>query len=411
MKQLLRSFYQSLLAWEASLFRSRYNGSVVAITGSVGKTSTKDAIAVVLRQKFGDKLLVTSKSLNSDIGLPLTLLGYKSEPSSIVAWAWAPIRGLFYALFAHTPDCMVLELGADHPGDIAYLARLAQPTHAVITNAAEVHTAVLGPLKKIQQEKGSLLSFLTPDGVAILNGDDAYFSKITLGPGQTRVMIRLHDRADYFMSRIQVTLDGTESILHRGNQTQRVRIGRFGEHHMYSVLFASAVADSFGISLTEQAKAFKQLKASPGRGRMIPGKKGSYILDESYNASPSAVEASLRVLADLPAKKRIAILGDMRELADPEPAHRMIGQLAHEVSDYIIGVGPLSRAYKPNEWFMTSAEAIESALRQLGPGVIVLVKGSQNTIRLERVVKALMSHPEQAKDLLVRQEPFWDKRP
>lgn len=411
MKQLLRSIYQSILAWEAGVFRNRYHGPVVAITGSVGKTSTKDAIAIVLRQKFGDRLLVTSKSLNSDIGLPLTLLGYKSEPASIFGWAWAPIRGLFYARFAHTPDCMVLEMGADHLGDIAYLARLAQPTHAVITNAAEVHTAVLGPLEKIQREKGSLLSFLDPDGVAILNGDDAYFAKVALDSNQTRIVIRLHERADYFMTRIQVTLDGTEGILHRGNQTQRVRIGRFGEHHMYSVLFASAVADSFGISLTEQAKAFKQLKASPGRGRMIAGKKGSYILDESYNASPSAMEASLRVLDDLPAKKRIAILGDMRELEDPEPAHRAIGRVAHEVSDYIIGVGPLSRGYKPNEWFMTSTEAIDTALRQLGPGVIVLVKGSQNTIRLERIVKALMLHPEQANDLLVRQEPFWDKRP
>jgi UDP-N-acetylmuramyl pentapeptide synthase len=411
MKSFLRSVYQSVIAWEASLFRNRYHGPVVAITGSVGKTSTKDAIAVVLRQKFGDRLLVTSKSLNSDIGLPLTLLGYKSEPSSPVAWVWAPIGGLFYALFARTPQCMVLELGADPPGDIAYLARLAQPTHAVITNAAEVHTAVLGPLKKIQQEKGSLLKFLSPDGTAILNGDDAYFARVSVAPGQTRILIRLHNRADYFMGRIRVTLDGTEGVLHRGNQTQRVRVGRFGEHHMYSVLFASAVADAFGIGLTEQAKAFKQLKASPGRGRMIPGKKGSYILDESYNASPSAMEASLRVLADLPAKKRIAVLGDMRELDDPEPAHRKIGNLAHEVSDYVIGVGPLSRDYKPNEWFATSSEATGSALRQLGPGVIVLVKGSQNTIRLERVVKALMLHPEQAKDLLVRQEPFWEHRP
>lgn len=411
MKQLIRSLYQGVIAWEAGLFRHRYHGPVIAVTGSVGKTSTKDAIAIVLRQKFGDRLLVTSKSLNSDIGLPLTLLGYKSEPLSAFGWAWAPIRGLFYALFARTPECMVLELGADHPGDIAYLARLAQPTHAVITNAAEVHTAVLGPLEKIRREKGSLLSFLTSDGVAILNGDDPYFAKVTLAPGQTRIVIRLHDRADYFMSRIHVTLDGTEGILHRGNQTQRVRIGRFGEHHMYSLLFASAVADSFGIHLSDQAKAFKQLKASPGRGRMIAGKKGSYILDESYNASPSAMEASLRVLADLPAKKRVVILGDMRELDNPEPAHRAIGRLAHEVSDYSIGVGPLSRDYKPNEWFMTSNEAIDSALRQLGPGVIVLVKGSQNTIRLERVVKAIMLHPEQAKDLLVRQEPFWENRP
>lgn len=402
---------QIILAWEAGIFRSRYSGPIIAITGSVGKTGTKEIIGLVMKKTYGSACIVTPKSLNTELGVPLTLLGFYKQPDSILGWLVAPFRGLMVALFGTLPRCMVLELGADHKGDIAYLGRLLKPTHVVITNISESHSQFLGTLDSIRQEKTSLLQFLAPDGHAFLNGDDDYLAHFPIHGLQHKVLVRLHKRADYFASSVKITLEGTEAILHHANRTQRIRVQRFGEHHIYSLLFAAAVADSLGISTANQIQAFKEIRPLPGRGTLIEGLKGSLILDESYNAQPEAMKASLALLGDMPAKRRVAILGDMRELKDPGPVHREMGKLARHFADYIIAVGPLSKGYKADEWFMTAQEVIPAALRQLGPGVIVLVKGSQNTIRLERVVKALMKNPAQAKQLLVRQEPEWLKRP
>ncbi len=411
MTTFLLRIYQAILYWEASLFRARYSGPMIAITGSVGKTSTKEAIGSLVRKAYGPSCYVTPKSLNTELGVPLTLLGFTAAPSSVWQWLITPFQGLVTAFFGTTPQCMVVEVGSDHPGDIAYLSRLVRPTHAIITNISESHSQFLGSLEHIRQEKLSLLQFLSLDGYALLNGDDPNQREAVLQPTQHKIMIRLHTRSDYFMSGIKVTLEGTEGILHHANRTQRVKIQRYGEHHLYSVLFAAAVADSLGISTSVQLQAFKELKSLPGRGMLLAGKAQSLILDESYNAQPAAMEASLHLLADLPAKKKIAILGDMRELKEPERVHQQIGRLAHEVADYIIAVGPQSKAYKADAWFRTAEEAIPKAMEQLGPGVLLLVKGSQNTIRLERLVKALMAHPDQAKQLLVRQGAEWAKKP
>ncbi len=400
-----------LLAWEATIFRRRYSGPVIAITGSVGKTTAKETIGLVIRKAYGNDCLVTPKSLNTEIGVPLTLLGFEAEPSGALGWLVALLRGLVAAFFAKLPKCIVVELGADHPGDIAYLSRLVQPTHAVITNISESHSQFFNSLDAIREEKTALLHYLHADGVAYLNGDDPLLARFNLEPTQEKILVRLHARAHYFASGIKVTLEGTEAVLHHANRTQRIKIRRYGEHHVASVLFAAAIADTLGIPATIQLQAFKELKPLPGRGTLLPGKKKSYIYDESYNAQPAAMEASLRTLGELPATRRIAVLGDMRELKDPAATHQGMGKLAKQYADYIIAVGPQSKAYKADEWFLTAYEAVPSALRQLGPGVIVLVKGSQNTIRLERVVKELMQSPQEAKQLLVRQDDEWLRKP
>lgn len=410
LKSLVLSLFKIIFAWEASLFRARYSGPVIAITGSVGKSSTKEVIGLVIRKAYGENVIITPKSLNTEIGVPLTMLGFKQIPSGVIGWLVAPFRGLMVALFGVTPKCMVLELGADTRGDIAYLARLTRPTHGVITNISEAHSALMGGLEEIRREKLSLLEFIAPDGVVVLNGDDPHMAKARVQPTQTKLLVRLHTRSDYFASGIRITLEGTEAVMHHANRTQRVRVQRYGEHHIYSVLFAAAIADSLEISPAVQLQAFKEVRPVPGRGMLLEGKRDSIIIDESYNAQPAAMRASLELLAQLPAKRKIAILGDMRELKEPDAIHREMGKLAHEYADYVIGVGPLSKLYKPDEWFMTSREAVPSALRQLSAGAIVLVKGSQNTIRLERLVKELMQSPGQAKKMLVRQDLEWLNR-
>lgn len=409
----MRTFFlralQALLYWEAGVFRSRYSGPVVVISGSAGKTSTKEIVALVLKKVYGSGCLVTPKSLNTEVGVPLTLLGFHGVPQNVWGWLVAPLKGVVVAFFGALPKCMVLEVGMDHPGDLAYLARLVRPSHLVITNTVEAHSLNFESLEAIQREEASLLEFLSLDGVAILNGDDEFLARLQVKGLQQKVLVRLHKRADYFASNIKVTFEGTEAILHHANRTQRIRVQRYGEHHLYGVLQAAAVADALGVSPSVQVQAFKEIKPIAGRGVLISGKHESFILDESYNASPAAMQASLEVLSELPAKRRIAILGDMRELKDPLPRHQAVGRLARDVADYVIAVGPESKAYKADEWFLTAEQAIPSALRQLKPGAIVLVKGSQNTIRLERVVKALMRNPEQASRLLVRQEKEWLK--
>lgn len=409
MKQFLLKCYQGVLLWEASLFRARYRGPVIAIVGSIGKTSVKDALGVLVRKSVS-RAVVTPKSLNAQLGIPLTLFGYKDTPSGI-GWLSVPFRGLLIALWGQLPDCMVIEVGEEMPGDMAQLSAVVRPTVAIVTSVSEAHSAYLGSERDVQKEILAITRFLAADGVLIVNADEPVLAKLSVAAGQRKITVRLDDRADYFMSSIKIMLDGTEGILHRGNRTQKVRIQRYGAHQLYSVLFMAAVADLLEVPYDVQQDAFKALKPVKGRGTMIAGKKGSYIFDESYNAQPGAMRLAIETVAHIPAKKRVLVLGDMRELRDPDPIHQEIGRLAHKVADYVIAVGPMSKAYKANEWFLTSQEAAASALRQLGPDVIVLVKGSQNTIRLERVVKALMQHPEQASKLLVRQDSIWDKRP
>lgn len=392
--------------------RSRYHGPVIGITGSVGKTGTKEAIGVMVRKKYGAKALVTPKSFNAEIGIPLTFFGYQSVP--VTAWGWLlmPLKGLFIALFGSLPECVVLELGAEHKGDIARFSRLVKPTIAVLTGITQAHTeSTIGSLEVVRNEKTSMIHFLGVGGTVIVNGDDEYLAKLSVPPGITKQQVRIHERADYFASGIKVTLEGTEAVVHHHNRTQRIKIRRWGDHQLYAVLFAAAIADLLDISPAQQLAGLKEIQPVPGRGMLIQGKKGSLLFDDTYNASPIAMGAALKVLHDLPSQKRVAILGDMRELKESDSAHKEVGKLAHAVADYIIAVGPQSKAYKANEWFMTADEAIPSALRQLGPGVMIMLKGSQNTIRLEKITKALMQHPEQASKLLVRQGQEWEGRP
>ncbi len=391
--------------------RVRYHGPVIAITGSVGKTGTKEAIGSMVRKKYGAKVLITPRSFNAEVGIPLTFFGYHSTPTSLWGWFLMPLRGLFIGLVGALPDCIVLELGAEHKGDIARFSRLVKPTLAIITGITQAHTeSTIGPLEVVRKEKTAMIQFLGVGGTVVVNGDDEYLAKLAVPTGITKLSVRLHERADYFASGIKVTLEGTESVLHHHNRTQRVRIKRWGDHQLYAVLFAAAVGDVLQISPTQQLGAFKEIQPVPGRGMLIQGKKGSLLFDDTYNASPLAMKAAIKVLCDLPGQKKVAILGDMRELKDAEIAHQEIGKLARAEADYVIAVGPQSKAYKANEWFMTADEAIESALRQAGPGVMILLKGSQNTIRLEKITKALMLHPDQASKLLVRQTKEWEQR-
>ncbi|HEY1074502.1 MAG TPA: UDP-N-acetylmuramoyl-tripeptide--D-alanyl-D-alanine ligase [Patescibacteria group bacterium] len=410
-KTILFRMYTGILAWEASIFRNRYQGPVIAITGSAGKTSTKEILGKLVRKAYGENVFVTPKSLNAEIGVPLTVLGFKEEPRGLIAWCMAPLQGAMTAFLGKVPECMVIEVGAEHKGDIARFSRLIRPTHAIITNISQVHSAYFGSLEELKKEKLSLLHFVDPKGVIILNGDDDSLNKVMIQPTQEKILIRIERRADYFVSGVKVTLQGTQAVLHHHNRTQRIHIARYGEQHMYGVMFAAALGDNLGISPAVQLQTFKEIRPLPGRGMLIEGKRQSIIIDESYNADPLAMRGSLELLRQLPASKRVAILGDMRELITPDPIHREIGAFARQCADYVIGVGPLSKLYKPDEWFMTSPEAVASALRQLGPDVIVLVKGSQNTIRLEKLVKELMRSPEQASKLLVRQGPEWNHRP
>ncbi len=411
LKSTFHSILKTLLSWEVILYRSRYRGPIIAITGSLGKTGTKEAVGHMVRKKYGTHCLVTPGNLNTEIGVPLSLFGYTAIPHNFWGWLLVPFRGLMVALFAPLPQCLVLEFGAEHKGDIAHLARIIRPTCAIITAITQAHTeTTIGSIGEVQKEKTALLHFLPLDGIAILNGDDEYLRNYQLSGGQEKILVRLYERADYFASGVKVNLAGTEAILHHNNRTQRLRIKRYGEQHMYATLFAAAIGDIFSISPTLQLEAFKSIHPIPGRGMLLEGKNGSHILDESYNASPLAMMAALEVLHQLPAHTRVAILGDMRELKESEKAHKEISQKMHKVADYSIAVGPLSRAYKADEWFLTSEEAIPSALRQAHKGVIILVKGSQNTIRLEKVVKALLLHPNQADKVLVRQGKEWETR-
>lgn len=409
MTSLVINLMQSILTEEAKMFRRRMRGPVIGITGSVGKTSTKELVGRIVRLKFGNEVFVSPKSLNNDLGVPLTILGFLDTPSGF-GWVAALVRGMIMALFGLPPKAMVVEMGSDRKGDIAHLSAIVRPTIGIITNISESHTAFLGSIEGVAEEKLSLLRFIDNGGTFIQNLDDPRIAKAIVLSGINVITTSTKSSANVRAIRSKVEITGTSAALTINQHGFGLNLKhRLGDEHVANALLAIAVATALDAPINQCLRELANVPAVAGRGQIIPGKKQSYIIDSTYNCQPAAMVATLETLKKLKAKKKIVVLGDMLELADSERIHKSIGKLAHEVADYIIGVGPMSKNYKPDEWFATANEASDAVLRQLIPGAIVLVKGSQG-IRLERVVRAIMQHPEQASKLLVRQSPRWLKK-
>ncbi len=431
-----------ILEQEARVVLWKYKPKIIGVTGNVGKTSTKDAIYTALAAEFFVRK--SEKSFNSDIGVPLTILGCSNAWSNPFLWLENFWKGLRLILFRYPyPQWLVLEIGADRPDDIRNLMKWIHPDVAVVTRIGEVpvHVEYFKNRDQLIYEKSHLARGLKAGGVLVVNGDDNDVLKFKELVKARSLVVSMGGEGDLVASHEAVLYEDYVDaqgkawkvptgimckINYQGNSVPLIRRGVLGMHLIYPMLCAIAVAVSQGVNIVSASQAFANEKATPGRMRLLPGIKDSLIIDDTYNAAPVATDAALRTLKDLKHDphhkgKKIAILGDMLELGKhSSEEHKKIGQLARECCDILITAGVRARSIAEgalqsgmNEMKIvqcdTSQEAGKMAEGLIAPGDIVLVKGSQG-VRMEKAVLEIFADPMNAKDFLVRQDEEWKGR-
>ncbi|MBI4067800.1 UDP-N-acetylmuramoyl-tripeptide--D-alanyl-D-alanine ligase [Candidatus Kaiserbacteria bacterium] len=424
MKELLKKVVVAILTLEARAILRKYRPRVIAITGSVGKTTAKDAIYAALGG--GPDIRKNEKSLNSELGVPLTIIGVQSAWGSAMGWVRIIWKG-FRMMSGNKPypKTLIMETGADHPGDIHRIARWLMPDVAVLTGVAPVHIAFFDSIDSIFKEKQQLAKHLRTGGWLALNADDERVrtlvnsSENVLPYGIEHGALRAHNIQMVFTGG---KLNGIRFDVRHGAEAPIAfeLNGVLGNAHVLAALAACAVGITEGMSLKIIAANLKKHTPTPGRMRVLDGVNNSIIIDDSYNSSPAAALLALDTLKHIPTTRRIAALGDMRELGSHSiEAHEAVGKRAAEVVDLLITVGieskvlaEAARKARPDLLIKSygygeSAKAGAELAKDLRAGDIVLVKGSQNMIRMEHFTKSIMADPAKAKFLLVRQDSAW----
>ncbi|KKQ74556.1 MAG: UDP-N-acetylmuramoyl-tripeptide-D-alanyl-D-alanine ligase [Berkelbacteria bacterium GW2011_GWB1_38_5] len=389
---------QSCLKFWAKCYLKRSKPDIVAITGSVGKTSTKDAIFEVLKVKFDGNIRKSEGNLNNETGVPLAILGYKKSPSIFFQWLPIVITCPFKSIFSKKNKVLVLEIAADKPGDIRYLTDFVKPKIAVLTSIGPAHLAAFGKIEKIIEEKTDLLRALSEDGWAVLNIDDEKVREV-LNSCQFQVTTYgIEEPADIYARNIT-----TEIIDYRPITKFQIIMGEkklpavtftLGKKwNIYAALSAASVGKILGMDLREIVAGIKQIKPEKQRLMVYEGKKQTIIIDDTYNANPVSMRAALDVLKNLPnsnnSGKKYAVLGDMLEIGNiSDEAHNLIGDYAREVADEVISVGELSKRYKANIHFDDSLKAADYLLNKIHTDDIILLKASR-AIKLEKIVEVL----------------------
>lgn len=426
MKAFLKSIVVSLLVYEASLLLKRKKPKIVAVTGSVGKTSTKDAIYAAIKNNVYARK--SEKSFNSDIGVPLTVLGLPNGWNNPFAWVRNLVEGLLIALFSRSyPEVLVVEAGIDRPGDMTRLAKWLKPDMVVLTRlpSVPVHVEYFSSPDAVVEEKMQLVSALKPDGVLIYNHDDTIVEQQLTAVLQRKVGFGRYTETD-FLARLDRTVYrddqpiATEfTLVHYGNEYTITIADTVGTQHVYSCTAAIAVADELSIPIDVAVNSLQALRTPNGRMRLIRGIKSSLIIDDTYNASPIAVEQALMSLEELSyAKRKIVVLGDMLELGKfSTDEHKRIGLLVPKAAQVLFTVGVRARSIAEGALasgmsekcvfqYDDTARAGRELQALLEPGDVVLIKASQG-VRAERIVEEVMADPEQAEALLVRQDKAW----
>ena len=429
MKSIFKKIISLIITCEAILIIRKYKPKIIAVTGSVGKTSTKDAIFAVMSSSFFVRK--SEKSFNSDIGIPLTILGCQNAWFDPIKWCRNIFRGFELILFTNKyPEWLILEVGADRPGDIKNVTRWLKPNVVVLTSFAKVpvHVEFFRDRDAVIREKKYLVDALKHDGILIVNGDDEDSVKIKESAKNISIIYGTSNIADLIATEIKnyYGKDGgiegvTFKVEYKENIVPVIIKGALGDKSLYSSLAAIAVGISQKINIVKAAEALINLEASKGRMRIIKGIKNTTIIDDTYNSSPKALISALNTLKEIKVSnsaKKIAVLGDMLELGKHSiDEHYKAGKLVADVCDILLTVGIRSRKIaegaldgllsgKNIYQFEDSVEAGKFLQNILKEGDVILIKGSQS-MRMERTVEEVMSEPDKAVELLVRQETEW----
>ena len=360
----------------ASAYRDQFSIPVIQVTGSVGKTTTKEMIAAVLGAKL--RVWKTPENYNNDVGTPLTLLGLTWEH-----------------------EAAVIETGMNHFGEIEYLTEMVKPDVAVISNIGDAHIEYLGSREGILKAKCEIFTHLKKDGLAVLNGDDALLDTVaepfhTVRCGKSEhCQARVTEIADHGVEGIRCTVV-TEK------ERYALDIPAPGEHMAYAAAIAAAVGEALGLNREEIVRGAASYVPAGSRMRVLRLPERRMLLDDCYNANPQSVAAALEILARTECDKRVAVLGDMGELGDIRSrAHYNMGALAAMLGiDLVFAIGSGDLAGKiadgvalsggSVQYFPTKEEALPELRRQLGPGTVMLVKAS-HAMKFEWLVERLQN--------------------
>ncbi len=330
------------------LARSRLAGPVVGITGSVGKTTTKDLLTAVLGHRY--RTHASLRSFNNELGVPLTLVNAPDDT-----------------------EATVVEMGARGHGHIAELCQVARPTVGVVTTVELVHTEMFGDLESVAAAKGELIESLPDEGVAVLNADNPFVAEMAARTSAR--VVTIGKRGEVHAAAVEVDGDlRTRFELRSPWGSTEVVLAVRGAHNVHNALAAAAVGLVCGVDLAAVAEGLGQAEGSPWRMDLRRAPSGLQVLNDAYNAGPASMEAALHALARLDADRRIAVLGPMAELGDHhEAAHRRVAELAVALGIEVLAVGT-------DDYGVASVPDADAALESLGPlgeGDAVLVKGSR----------------------------------
>ncbi len=433
MKSLLKKIVVWLLTMEARAVLAKYKPTIIAVTGNIGKTSTKDAIGSVLAA--AKHVRKSAKSYNSEFGVTLTILGAESGWNNPLIWVKILFTSTWQILFKiDYPEILVLEVGADSPGDIKRIAKWLHPDITVVTQFQKVpvHIEYFKNREELIREKGYLVQATKKDGLVLFTSDDHdshELSKLTRAKSVSFGFENWSDiRAEALDTLYEVIGDfenpvGISARIALGDTSMPMRImGVLGGGHIYSALPALYIGTLFGVNLLEGIQAIEIYPKPKGRMRLLRGIKKTTIIDDTYNASPKAVEHALHTLASLHTDgRKIAVLGDMLELGkESETEHFRIGEVVAESAHILVTIGvrsreiaegALSKGMDDNQIFEyeSSREAGEFVKTLIAQEDIVLVKGSQS-IRAEKVVEEILAEADRMEELLVRQDKEWKIR-
>lgn len=418
MKEKILNLIQHFLQFLARVKVRRAKPKIIAISGSYGKTTAKEAVFSVLSGKFGTDVGKNWGNMNSTLGLPLAILGLKSYSFGF-GLLGNIIQAKWNFLFYHLPKILVLELGIDKPGEMQELLSVITPDIAIITGISETHLEGLKNLEGVKKEKNLLIEALGKGGIAIINGSDANSADLKVPEGVKKVTFGI-DSADISASDVQVTTSGTSFNIVTTGKKIFVSSKLIGLHSIQNLLIATTVANQFQINTLEIKSALEAIRPQNGRMNPIKIRDAITIIDDSYNSNPKSAEEALLALREIKHDgRKVAVLGNMNELGSYEQkAHVRVGKAAGKVADLFIAVGDNAKflasgakeAGLPEDKiksFQTAEELIEKIDGLIKPHDLILIKGSQNRVRLERLVKYLLNDNELAGKVLVRQEKKW----
>jgi UDP-N-acetylmuramoyl-tripeptide--D-alanyl-D-alanine ligase len=429
----MKVFLRHILVFLASRIVHKYQPKIIGITGSVGKTSAKESIAHILALHVSTR--ASKKNFNTDIGVPLVIIGIDQSPGrSYGGWLRVCIKALHLLLVRDLayPRVLILEMGADGPGDISTLTAFAPCSIGIVTAIGPAHLEKFGTMEALVNEKKEMIRHLTQSSTAIVNADDPFLYPLTEKLRARLITFGFAKYADLradsfvehsvFMPPEHIQMNISFKCRYMDQSADCELHHSIGKQAVYAVLAGLATACAFDIPLQRAIQDMREYKGLKGRMNLLKGMKQTLIIDDSYNSSPLAASEALGALEKIRIHeyaKRIAVFGDMLELGTfTEQEHRKLGELCAQKSvDILVTIGPAAKWIAEGAMehgidtscilrFDTSEEAREAVLDTMKQGDVILVKGSQG-MRLEKLVKEIMAEPLQASELLVRQGKEW----